>query len=94
MTELIKVDLEKLVKGDVFGEKELIIFSEPLSANKGRLETVKKEEDSEHITCTVYDIDRRKGTIKYKGESEIVPDESEYEEYKSQLEAVGRWHGI
>ena len=89
METITGVDLEKLSVGGIFEGDELII------SNSGRrMETIRKEPESEDISCFVYNLikGRRLGSVCYIGGSEVPPEEPDYQRHMKKLMGVGLWH--
>ena len=87
METITGVNLERLLVREVFEGDELII------SNSGkRMETIRKEPESDEIRCFVYDILERERSVRYKGGYEVTPDKSDYGRYKEKLTEVGLWH--
>lgn len=88
MGEIIRnIDAKKLLEGKVFSKDELII-----SNSRNRMETIRKEPESEEIRCFVYRIIPTEKRVNYSGGCGVVPGDPDYEMYKKKLAEVGLWH--
>jgi len=85
---IIEFDLEKLSVGKLFDGGKLIISNSKKSSGR-RIEAIHKAPGVVNINCFVYVIEGR--GVRYKGGSEVTPEEHEYQGYMEKLVEDGQW---